>query len=73
MDRCAKFQHRDESSARAQLRQLRSVSGENRKRLNKLGVYHCACGFWHVGHNRFKGKQYANSGPKMQSATGGTL
>lgn len=64
-----KFRHVSLAEAQRHLKQQKDCSGENRKVLNRLGVYFCVrCGAFHIGHNKLKGKQYAKSGPKMRSA-----
>lgn len=65
MTHCQKVRHATTDAARRHLKQRKDTSGENKKLLNKLGIYFCTqCGAFHIGHNKLKGKQYAKSGPK---------
>jgi hypothetical protein len=66
---CEKVRHETTAAALRHLKQRKETSRENKKLLNKLGVYFCTrCGAFHIGHNKLKGKQYANSGREMRSA-----
>lgn len=64
---CSKVRHYTIAAAERHLKQRKETSGENKKLLNKLGVYfHIECGAFHIGHNKLKGKQYAKDGPKVR-------
>lgn len=52
---CTKVRHLDEASAERHRDGLKSR--ENKKTGNRLHVYACQfCLGWHVGHDRFKGR-----------------
>ena len=40
--------------ARAHLMDLKATSRENKKIANRLCVYKCSCGQYHVGHDQYK-------------------
>ena len=60
---CTKFRFPTRGEAEDQAKKYKADSRENRKVLNRLGVYQChdclvpgtTARAWHVGHNKFKG------------------
>ena len=36
------------------IKELTAAKTENKKVLNTLGAYKCPCGYFHVGHNKYK-------------------
>lgn len=77
MPPCRKIRHADEAAAIRHLKDRKRHTHENKKIANKLNIYWCVeCGAWHLGHNRWKGKQYpprvesAETGRKMPLSTG---
>ena len=36
------------------IKELKAAKTENKKVLNTLGAYKCPCGYFHVGHNKYK-------------------
>lgn len=48
----------DEAGARWQVRAQKRDSHQNKKLRTKLCAYPCECGSWHVGHDKYRGKQY---------------
>ena len=52
-----KWRYLSQEAALATVRELKQSKGknrENKKLANKLGAYRCPCGYFHVGHNKYK-------------------
>lgn len=43
-----------EDDAKRNLKGLKQHNRENKKQVNRLGIYRCKCGAWHIGHNHYK-------------------
>jgi hypothetical protein len=40
--------------ARQHLIDFKARVRQNKKLLNRIGIYQCVCGYYHVGHNKYK-------------------